>query len=269
MWGERDEAGVRPGTAPCARGGQLAQPTEIDDEHAAVLAFLADGESWSSSRWRSRSGPASARCSVRSTRSPRQVKCSGTVAGGRALDDAPRRRIHDDLATPGSAAGRLGSTGCASGRWHAADTRSPLKSGVWPFLGVDHVHGVTYDGRSVLVCGRRLAEGVRSRQRADAAVDRCCRACGTAFDGQHLYQLADDRIQKIDPDTGEYSPRSRRLAAVPASRGPKEHLARAVSRPEDPSDRSAHRSGSSNDRVQPVRDRRHPGRQRAARHLGR
>ena len=27
----------------------LAQPTEIDDEHAAVLAFLADGESWSSS----------------------------------------------------------------------------------------------------------------------------------------------------------------------------------------------------------------------------
>jgi hypothetical protein len=27
----------------------LAQPTEIDEEHAAVLAFLADGESWSSS----------------------------------------------------------------------------------------------------------------------------------------------------------------------------------------------------------------------------
>jgi hypothetical protein len=27
----------------------LAQPTDIDDEHAAVLAFLADGESWSSS----------------------------------------------------------------------------------------------------------------------------------------------------------------------------------------------------------------------------
>ena len=27
----------------------LAQPTEIDDEHAAVLALLADGESWSSS----------------------------------------------------------------------------------------------------------------------------------------------------------------------------------------------------------------------------
>jgi hypothetical protein len=27
----------------------LAQPTEIDEDHATVLAFLADGESWSSS----------------------------------------------------------------------------------------------------------------------------------------------------------------------------------------------------------------------------
>ena len=27
----------------------LARPSEIDEEHAAVLAFLADGESWSSS----------------------------------------------------------------------------------------------------------------------------------------------------------------------------------------------------------------------------
>jgi hypothetical protein len=33
---------------------------------------------------------------------------------------------------------------------------------------------------------------------------------GTAFDGQHLYQLAEDRIQKIDPNTG------RVLATIPA-----------------------------------------------------
>ena len=30
-------------------GAVLAWPTEVDEEHAAVLAFLADGESWSSS----------------------------------------------------------------------------------------------------------------------------------------------------------------------------------------------------------------------------
>src|SRR5262249_7872708 len=36
---------------------------------------------------------------------------------------------------------------------------------------------------------------------------------GTAFDGTHLYQLADDRIQKIDPKTG------RVLATIPAPGG--------------------------------------------------
>ena len=36
---------------------------------------------------------------------------------------------------------------------------------------------------------------------------------GTAFDGQHLFQIAEDRIQKIDPETG------RVLATIPAPGG--------------------------------------------------
>jgi glutamine cyclotransferase len=36
---------------------------------------------------------------------------------------------------------------------------------------------------------------------------------GTAFDGEHLFQLAEDRIQKIDPKTG------RVLATIPAPGG--------------------------------------------------
>ena len=36
---------------------------------------------------------------------------------------------------------------------------------------------------------------------------------GTAFDGQHLFQIAEDRIQKIDPNTG------RVLATIPAPGG--------------------------------------------------
>jgi len=36
---------------------------------------------------------------------------------------------------------------------------------------------------------------------------------GTAFDGQHLFQIAEDRIQKIDPKTG------RVLATIPAPGG--------------------------------------------------
>ena len=43
-----------------------------------------------------------------------------------------------------------------------------------------------------------------------SAFHRYNRACGTAFDGEHLYQLAEDRIQKIDPKTGEV------LATIPS-----------------------------------------------------
>jgi glutamine cyclotransferase len=82
-----------------------------------------------------------------------------------------------------------------------------------PFAGVDHVHGVTYDGDVVwFAAGDSLqalnpasGETVRS---IDVAAD-----AGTAFDGEHLFQLADDRIQKIDPATG------RVLATIPAPAG--------------------------------------------------
>src|SRR5580698_2444557 len=71
-----------------------------------------------------------------------------------------------------------------------------------PFPGVDHVSGVTYDGRQVwFASGDKLhaldpASGNTLRS-IDAAAD-----AGTAFDGQHLYQINDGRIQKIDPGTG-------------------------------------------------------------------
>src|SRR5262245_18060403 len=82
-----------------------------------------------------------------------------------------------------------------------------------PFTGVDHVHGVTYDGQHVwFATGNKLialdpASG-RTLRSITVAAD-----AGTAFDGQHLFQLAADRIQKIDPKTG------RVLATIPAPGG--------------------------------------------------
>jgi glutamine cyclotransferase len=79
-----------------------------------------------------------------------------------------------------------------------------------PFPGVDHVHGVTFDGRQVwFAAGDKLysfdpASGKTLRSIAVAA------HAGTAFDGRHLYQIAGDRIQKVDPKTG------RVLATIPA-----------------------------------------------------
>jgi glutamine cyclotransferase len=82
-----------------------------------------------------------------------------------------------------------------------------------PFPGIDHVHGVTYDGQRVwFAAGGTLnaidpATGERLR-----AIDVAAHA-GTAFDGEHLYQLAEDRIQKIDPKTGGV------IATIPAPGG--------------------------------------------------
>ena len=82
-----------------------------------------------------------------------------------------------------------------------------------PFSGVDHVHGVTFDGRHVwFAAGDKLhaLDPVSGRLLRSIDVDA---DAGTAFDGQHLFQLSGDRIQKIDPKTG------RVLATIPVPGG--------------------------------------------------
>jgi hypothetical protein len=82
-----------------------------------------------------------------------------------------------------------------------------------PFPGVDHVHGLTFDGEHIwFASGDRLnaldpASGTTVR-----SIDVPAHA-GTAFDGRHLYQIAENRIQKIDPRSG------RVLATIPSPGG--------------------------------------------------
>ena len=82
-----------------------------------------------------------------------------------------------------------------------------------PFPGVDHVHGVSYDGRFVwFAAGDALKAFDPESGKTLRSIDVAARA-GTAFDGRHLYQIAGDRIQRIDPETG------RVLATIPAPGG--------------------------------------------------
>src|SRR5215475_1225680 len=82
-----------------------------------------------------------------------------------------------------------------------------------PFPGVDHVHGVTYDGQHVwFAAGNTLIAFDPASGKTLRSLDIAANA-GTAFDGQHLFQLGADRIQKIDPKTG------RVLATMPAPGG--------------------------------------------------
>ncbi|NVD72265.1 hypothetical protein HUX88_17165 [Duganella sp. BJB1802] len=79
-----------------------------------------------------------------------------------------------------------------------------------PFDGAGQVHGVTHDGQRVWAAtGAHLiafdpASGATTRT-LDIAAD-----AGTAFDGTHLYQIAERRIDKIDPASGKV------LASIPA-----------------------------------------------------
>jgi outer membrane protein assembly factor BamB len=82
-----------------------------------------------------------------------------------------------------------------------------------PFPGVDHVHGVTFDGQHVwFASGDKLNALDPASGKVLRAIDVAAHA-GTAFDGQYLYQIAEDRIQKIDQKTG------RVLATIPAPGG--------------------------------------------------
>ena len=73
-----------------------------------------------------------------------------------------------------------------------------------PFVGADHIAGVTYDGRSVwAAAGAKLVAFDPSSGEPTRTLDRIGDA-GTAFDGRYLYQIAEARIDKIDPATGRY-----------------------------------------------------------------
>ena len=79
-----------------------------------------------------------------------------------------------------------------------------------PFPGVDAVHGVSFDGQQVwFASGDRLnALDPESGQTLGALA--VAAHAGTAFDGKHLFQIAEARIQKIDPKTGAV------LGSIPA-----------------------------------------------------
>lgn len=63
-----------------------------------------------------------------------------------------------------------------------------------PFPGVDEVHGVTFDGRLVwFASGDRLNAFDPASGTPVRSIDVAAHA-GTAFDGKHLFQLAEGRI---------------------------------------------------------------------------
>ena len=82
-----------------------------------------------------------------------------------------------------------------------------------PFPGIEKVNGITYDGQHVwFASGDKLNALDPKTGEKVRAIDVAAHA-GTAFDGRYLFQLSDDSIQKIDPNSG------RVLSTIPAPGG--------------------------------------------------
>src|SRR6187402_1749681 len=82
-----------------------------------------------------------------------------------------------------------------------------------PFAGVASVAGVTFDGRHVwFATGDRINALDPASGEVVRSIDVAAHA-GTAFDGEHLFQIAEDRIMKIDPSDG------RVISTIPAPGG--------------------------------------------------
>ncbi len=82
-----------------------------------------------------------------------------------------------------------------------------------PFPGVDHVHGVTFDGERVWFAGGGTLNALDPASGEVSRTIEVAADAGTAFDGRYLFQLAENRIHKIDPTTG------RVLSTIPAPGG--------------------------------------------------
>lgn len=79
-----------------------------------------------------------------------------------------------------------------------------------PFDGAKSIAGITHDGERVWAAtGARLIAFDPASGETTRSLERTCDA-GTAFDGTYLYQIAEERIDKIDPANGKV------LASIPA-----------------------------------------------------
>jgi len=97
-----------------------------------------------------------------------------------------------------------------SGKKSQATVRAAEIVREYTFAGANKIAGVTHDGRNVWAAtGGKLIAFDPESGKPTRTLDLACDA-GTAFDVKYLYQIAEARIDKIDPATGGV------VASIPA-----------------------------------------------------
>jgi glutamine cyclotransferase len=71
-----------------------------------------------------------------------------------------------------------------------------------PFPGIERVNGITFDGEKVWFASGDKLNALDPQTGETLRSIEVIAHAGTAFDGQHLFQMAEGRIRKLDPKTG-------------------------------------------------------------------
>ncbi|MPM64990.1 hypothetical protein SDC9_111882 [bioreactor metagenome] len=93
---------------------------------------------------------------------------------------------------------------------HIASRAAHIVREYGPFDAGQPIHGVTFDGRNVWAATGPTLLAFDPHTGAVTHTLGIVSDAGTAFDGKHLHQIAENRIDRIDPKTG------RVLGSIPA-----------------------------------------------------
>ena len=93
------------------------------------------------------------------------------------------------------------------------ETSAEIIAEYGPFIDAPVIHGVSFDGNQVwFAAGTHLQALDPNTGEACGRLEIAAHA-GTAFDGRYLYQIENERIEKIDPKSAKV------LASIPAPGG--------------------------------------------------
>jgi glutamine cyclotransferase len=93
---------------------------------------------------------------------------------------------------------------------HAPARAAEIVREYGPFAGSDRIAGVTFDGHRVWAATGSALVAFDPESGEPTRTLACPCDAGTAFDGTYLYQIAEARIDKIDPVSGKV------VASIPA-----------------------------------------------------
>src|SRR3954468_5151728 len=127
-------------------------------------------------------------CSARSTSFRAPVKCASWAMAARAAGS--RRRCRDSRPHCYSPL-RCRPTSICAKESHMKNSSADVIREYGPFEGIEKIHGVSFDGEQIWVAGGDALSAIDPATGKKKRSLNVAAHAGTAFDGQHLFQISE------------------------------------------------------------------------------